>query len=489
MSDVRKFDDYVKTELNNYSSDVPGHIWDNIVAERERRKPKGFWANFSTVKNLLLLTGVLVAAGTGAWLISSTGAKGNAESNTVTNNNQPSINTPIAKNITPVAVTNQSTGNTTVAASDNNKNITLASSQPAIVSINGIANNNEAAKNLVQGNKQSNSSGNIASGKISTNTTSTLHDRNSYIPVTNNDNIDNKNNSSNQDDLLVNDETDITLVTGGSLLNRLEFTALKISGRTAGEEKLRKRDFPNVALPDCPSIEKDAAGNKVYVEFYAGPDYAIRNLSDTPNSAYLQKRKESTSFSSAFSTGFRYTRVFNNGMSIRAGINFSQINEKFTFVQGNIVQVTYSIDPVTGDTTGAYTIRGTRYKTTHNRYKTFDIPLLIGYEVGNGRLHANINAGAMINVYSWQRGEVLDINNQPVSITTGKGSSPYQYKTNLGVGLTGGVSVYYKLNDQLHLLAEPYVRYNFSTMSKEASTFKQKYSTVGLRLGVRLDLP
>ena len=59
---------------------------------------------------------------------------------------------------------------------------------------------------------------------------------------------------------------------------------------------MSKRFLPNVNLPGCPSIEENAAGNKNYIEIYAGPDYAFRSLSDTGNSTYLQKRKESTNF-------------------------------------------------------------------------------------------------------------------------------------------------------------------------------------------------
>ena len=174
-------------------------------------------------------------------------------------------------------------------------------------------------------------------------------------------------------------------------------------------------------------------------------------------------------------------------MSVRGGFNYSQINEKFKFKQGNIVQVIYIIN-ASGDTIGSYTVTGTRYKTTINNYRSIDIPIAMGYEVGNGRWHANINAGVVINIYSWQKGEILDASYNPVSITTGKNSSPYQFKTNAGIGFMGGVSVYYKLNERYHLFAEPYFRYNFSPMNKDNITLKQKYQTAGLRLGVRLDL-
>ena len=98
------------------------------------------------------------------------------------------------------------------------------------------------------------------------------------------------------------------------------------------------------------------------------------------------------------------------------------------------------------------------------------------------------SSGVIVNIYSWQKGDVLDTAYRPVNITTGKNSSPYQFKTNAGIGFIGAVSVYYKLNDKIHLMAEPYFRYNFSSMNKESITLKQKYQTAGLRLGIRLDL-
>ena len=241
----------------------------------------------------------------------------------------------------------------------------------------------------------------------------------------------------------------------------------------------------NISIP-CPEAEKNAAGNKRYLEFYGGPDYAFRSFSDTANSSYLQKRKESTKVLSAFSFGIRYTKVFENAVSFRTGINYSQVNERFRYEQGHVVQHIFIIDG-NGDTTGTYTSTGTRFKTTHNRYKTIDVPLLIGYEMGNTRFHSNINGGLVVNVYSWQKGDVLNSANEPVSITTGKNNSPYQFKTNVGIGLMGAASFYYKLNGRMHLLAEPYIRYNFSAANKADITLKQKYTTAGIRLGARFD--
>ncbi|MEO5646772.1 MAG: outer membrane beta-barrel protein, partial [Chitinophagaceae bacterium] len=234
---------------------------------------------------------------------------------------------------------------------------------------------------------------------------------------------------------------------------------------------------------------------------YAGPDYAFSNyktFGDTSSSNYAKKRKESTGFSSAYSAGARFTKVFNNAMSLRTGVNYSQINEKFKYI--NLAEIrfitvitTRVIIRAPGDTiyindTLRYQQSGSRVKTTYNKYRSIDIPLMFGYEMGNGKLHANLSAGAIINIYSWYKGDVLDSLYQPVSITTGKNSSQYQYKTNIGVGFITSVSVYYKLNDKWHLLLEPYFRYNLSPMSKENLNLQQRYHAAGLRAGIRLDL-
>jgi len=283
-------------------------------------------------------------------------------------------------------------------------------------------------------------------------------------------------------------------------MNTILFSPFKFSNarELSGTKILNSQ---NIKLPDCPKIESNAAGNKMYWEVYAGPDRAYENYKsygDTASNNYLEKRKASTKFASAFSAGVRYTKVFNNGTSVRAGINYTQVNEKFLYFNPNEIKnvtviTTRVVIRAPGDTiyisdTLQYQQTGTRIKTTYNRYRNIDIPLVIGYELGNGKIHANINAGVIINVYSWYKGDVLDTLYQPVSITTGKNNSAYQFKNNIGVGFLGSVSVYYKITDKLHLVLEPYFRYNLSPMSKENLNLQQKYHIAGLHAGIRFDL-
>lgn len=465
MNSNRQFDEHIKGQFNNYAPDVHSRIWENIIAEKDKKRPPGFWISMLNGRTKLLILGLIIALSSGgAWIFFNKNItpnnKKNAAENRSTGNKtgrsevQPSLaqqtNPPNEVNelsITPV--NDLTTSNTALLSNGGIKARIYSPSLEEDETGNGKPGTAKRNKKQLPG-----------LGNVLVNTTSPGLDK----------------------------EEDEDAYDGqGTLLGRLTYHAEKYTEkRKSGKPGLLSFD-PVIYLPDCPSIEKDAAGNKRYFEFYGGPDYAIRSLHDTGNSAYLQKRKESTKFKSGFSAGVRYTKVFNNSMSVRGGVNYSQINEKFTFSQGNIIQVIYIIN-TNGDTVGSYTTTGTRNKTTINRYRSIDIPIVVGYELGNGKLHANINAGAIINIYSWQNGDVLDPSGNPVSITTGKSSSPYQFKTNAGLGFIGAASIYYKLNDRLHLMAEPYFRYNLTPMSKETSTLKQKYQTAGLRLGIRLDL-
>ncbi len=460
MNNNRQFDEYIKEQFSNFAPDVHPRIWENIIAEKDKKRPAGFWVSMFNSRNKLLLLGLIIALSSGgAWIYYN--------KNFSTPNSQTAVENKKADRKITVAENGQIPGQLPFASDVTTANGTPAdnnptNSNPAFTTNGGIKasitspmlqpdnENNSATNAVVKTNKYYTGLGNVL-----VNTTSAGLEEDEYAGQ-------------------------------GTLLGRLTYNAEKYTEKRISGKPEKLSFNPIVFLPDCP-IEKDAAGNKKYLEFYAGPDYAIRSMHDTGTSVYLQKRKESTKFKSGYSAGARYTKVFNNSMSVRGGVNYSQINEKFTFKQGGLIQVTYIINS-NGDTIGSYTTTGSRYKTTINRYRSIDIPIVVGYELGNGKLHANINAGAIVNIYSWQNGDVLDTNGNPVSITTGKGSSPYQFKTNAGVGFIGAVSVYYKLNDRLHFMAEPYFRYSFSPMNKESITLKQKYQTAGLRLGIRLDL-
>lgn len=506
MSNHIPFDNHVREQLGQYGPPVPPHLWEVIAAGQDKKKPRAFWWRLFTRPAFWLLLLLATGGGVAYWLTADnnqpvetvpvavqTGEQA-ADKTTavndipVSNNGSNQIAPSVTASATPIVPA-------ATVASDNN-GTTAAVSQDKLPAATGIVNNN---------NNAANSGGTAAPHRTNINFANTpanqfVRSKKQYnnFPVATRSAVD-------ANDGTVNDAAytaDAAMVSSLSLPALAAMAADKLGKQSAtGTTDLRKKAMANLNLPDCPGIEADAAGNKRYFEVYAGPDMGIRSFgsfgADSTSDAYLQRRKQSTKFRSAFSAGVRYTRVFANGISLRTGVNYSQLNEKFQYINPKDIRYILVITPrdviIGGVNTTIYdTLRyvqeGTRVRTTYNRYRNVDIPLQVGYEFGNGRLHTNISAGVIVNLYSWQRGDMLDSAYQPVSITTGKANGDYGFRTNIGAGFLGCVSMYYKLNSRLHILAEPFLRYNFNPITSDKLNITQKYHTIGLRLGVRWDL-
>ncbi|MEO6489215.1 MAG: hypothetical protein ABIO04_04670 [Ferruginibacter sp.] len=465
MKNNSSLDDHIKKQFSNYKPDVPAHIWQNIVAGKERKRPVLWFSFYNKTALLLLLGASIIATGIILYKVNYN----NLQHKTGNNSPEKIKHDP-----------------SDIASQNGNKNkyteplTTETVSAPTVIDPLTINNNSifvEPLEKKSSRNKQYPAANSDIIGGADRQTNNPKGRKffkwKTGVAISAPDIV---NESEGQGEIANADYND--------LLKNASYMNFDLLHSSRGDLSLHTINIPELNIP-CPRLKR-GSGNG-YVEVYGGPDHSFRSITDTGNSVYMKKREESSTFSSAFSAGIRYTKVFNNGMSFRTGLNYSQINEKFKYQEGNIIQVVY-ITNANGDTTGSFSTSATRYKTTYNKFKTIDIPLLIGYEVENGRFTFNFNAGAIVNIYSWQRGDVLDTAYKPISITTGKGSSPYQFKTNSGIGFLAAASIYYKLTDRMHLLAEPYFRYNFSPASKSDLTLKQKYNTAGIRLGLRFDL-
>ncbi len=470
------FDKHVKEQLVGLRPEVPAYIWENIVAVQGRKKP-AIWGWFTGLNMaaaaLLLLTASLLTYYFvhNANTVSSTSIIADTQQSPSTNKTTNDNNS--------TAIPDQSASNTGTENQSNN-----TSTNTSAVN-NNVAdqNNSNNLRSAVQNNAAKlsiKSKAGIASEQAGSNTKQQHSSQRLTDPGNVSLNIINVNADKNDIPFVENQKSNGT----DKFLSAGFFSAGLLQQNNQFNPRLKMPVFAKLAAVPCPKAEREAAGNKTYVEVYGGPDLVIRSISDYNNGAYEQQRRESSHTILSYSAGVRYTKVFGSGMSIRTGLNYSQISENFSQVKGHVTQNVY-ITNDRGDTTGTYTMTGTRYKKNTNKFKSIDIPVMAGYEFGNGRLHTNINAGAMINLRSSQSGFVVDPNGNTVDV---KQSSVYRYKNNTGVSLAGAVSVYYKLNEKLHILAEPYFRYSLSPITQDELTLKQKYHTAGLRVGFRLDL-
>jgi len=466
------FDDHVKEQLGNYSPEVPGHLWDNIKNKKDKRRPFFFFfRNPAAWLFFLLLTGFGVTYFSIDFVNNemtsvNSGKKTNVisvEHKTFASNEKAKAIGQTTHNDLKDAHISESPRVNSLA--DRNEMVDLSSNtNAAMIVANASSGNRTAGKKQVSVSEKNFS--NKPKIHIEGKSSSTISQQ--CI-----DEVNTKNNDLPMD--VPNEDLNLTFLPQSIDL-------LKLPG--ASLPSLKTVSLPNLNIP-CPDNSK-SSNSRSYIDMYGGVDYVLRQFTDTPNSSYLKTRKESTSFASAYSAGIRYTKLFGNGFNIRAGLNYSQINEKFKYVQGNIIQVVFIIN-ASGDTIGSYQTSNTRYKTSYNHYKTLDIPVTLGYELTKNKWSLNFNTGLIFNIHSWNQGEVLNESLQPVNIS-GETSNPYQFKTNIGIGGIGAISLYYSLNDKLSVMAEPYFRYNFSSMNKTDITLKQKYHTSGIKLGIRINL-
>lgn len=253
--------------------------------------------------------------------------------------------------------------------------------------------------------------------------------------------------------------------------------------------------FHQFPAPECPSFYNDQAG--MYLDFYFSHEYGFRELSpkNTVLQSYASQRDSTESGQYSFSAGARISFILPSGWGVKSGINYSQINEKFSFTDpdDSMTETVIVIDTVlingiptaVSDTTTT-TIPGTTEITTYNKYRFIDIPILATYEAPlNDRWYFNVNGGVLFNLTFSQKGRFLDEAGEPVWFTSSRADRVEAYKMSVGLSFYGSLALHYVWNDHFDLFLEPNFRYYTGSLTTEEYGLNQKYLTTGLMTGVR----
>jgi len=469
MSINDQMDQLIRDKMKDWSSPVSDSVWNNIQTENEKRR--GFWFWFANPKNRLSMFGtlILVSTGIGIYLAAytkQTKTDQNLFSNKIASEKLSSFSGNINSKSLSASTTNSHFSNPTTQTNSTN--------QTSRKKINATSTFVDESNELFLEEIKKSPSPSYASNEkqsedvFKKNKTKGFTEKKSKTTI-----------KAGEEGQITDDVEDESI----TLNNEIQKADL-ISTSNVISLKLIPKTFPVLKIP-CPQGEKYPRIQ--YLESYAGGDLTLRQFTDTANSAYLKLRESSTSTSLAYNLGLRYVRVFRNNWLIRAGLHYGQINEKFSYKQGNVIQTIFIVNN-NGDTTGSYQSTYTRFKTTYNRYRTFDLPISVGHQYKLNQWNIQLDAGAVINLTSFNSGEVLNAQQQPVTIHSDGTSNPYQLKRNIGVGFIGSIGAYYPMNDQWSLFAESNVRYNPTSMTQAGLSLKQKFHTGGIRLGFRFNL-
>ena len=174
---------------------------------------------------------------------------------------------------------------------------------------------------------------------------------------------------------------------------------------------------------------KKAIRGKWSLDIYASPDYPIFR-----GEPYVESK-----FS--YTVGLRIEHSFGKRFSGKIGIQFSQINFKFSDSSGYVGP---------------------------NHLMSLDLPVLAGYSWGNETLGMTINTGVVFNLYSWPHS-----------------NSPSYFKTNTGLSLYLGFNVKKQISNRIDIFTEPFYRYQLSPMTVSSVYYGKFIDVVGLSFGAR----
>jgi len=244
------------------------------------------------------------------------------------------------------------------------------------------------------------------------------------------------------------------------------------------ENEIRDYDA-NRLLTDCPSFIETRPG--FHLELYVSPDYAVRSFSSADRGLenYIDQRIVTEEPFFSYSAGFRISYTMKTGMAFKTGLNYSQINERFDYINPDSIQI-LTLEDGEGNIIEQTTLYGRGEIRTHNAYKSLDIPLLVALEMPfNDKFSVGLNTGVFVNMLFSQKGTFLDEELKPVSIS---GSN---YKSSLGLSFTGSIAMHYYLSPRLDFMIEPNLRYYSQSFTSDSYPVTQEYLKLGLLTGIR----
>jgi len=495
------FDKFVSDKLGDHQSPVPQGLWEKIERKKDKEPRGGFWWFSGTAIWAALF---LLIAGLGsAFYLMNGETKDDALSKTAA----AKKNSGLATNTT--AIPELGDNNKAETAAGNAADDDADKKQNEIIPTDNVQNSStteakdgNAKTNKVIENQETNSSTKQQTKKKGyTNNKTTFSTEDVIAAGTNKLNFTKKQKRNSGSTFNRKDDKtqqpDLSPITTADLSNAyIPFTKGKLAINSKMLSAGSKNEFDLSKLKiwgiDCPTAGRPRR-NDLYLEVFASPDMAMKSVSGS-NAAILQKKDSTESTQLGYTAGLRLSKSIGDNLLLKAGFQFSQINERFDLRTENERRITTVItirtvttpsgtDTMIRDTTTLEQI-GYSLRTTYNKYRSFDIPLLLSYEFGNENLKFAVNAGVILNLRSWYSGETI---NDSLAVVSMNSKSSPTFKQNIGLGLYAGFSIIKPLNNHVDFFLEPHFRYNLGNMTSGA-TYTQKFNAAGLSLGIRYKL-
>ena len=251
-------------------------------------------------------------------------------------------------------------------------------------------------------------------------------------------------------------------------------------------QQISKLDAPKYSIegldlgdPKCAKFSAKIRFD-LYVDGIASYDYAFKSLTTKTgeDTNYRDRRSSTEAFYYAFTAGTRFSLVTSNGWALRTGLVYANVGELFKYVNVD------AIEPTTGEVSLLEI-------TKTNRFQTFDVPVILGYEMDFKNFVLHVNTGAYINLLFEKKGFILSPDLNPVSLDSRYAEefgSYSPFRNHVGASLFGSIGINYKLSSHVQLIIEPHFKSNLRSITIDSYSLNQKYLTTGLITGLRFKL-
>jgi hypothetical protein len=204
----------------------------------------------------------------------------------------------------------------------------------------------------------------------------------------------------------------------------------------------------------------------------------------------LNSRKRTERELEAYQFGLGFTLQHRSGFNFSTGLNFTQINERFQLKTSvvkvdTVYDVKYLVINLSNDTVPIYgevpfETKTTYQKAYYNKYRMFDVPLLVGYRHEGHDFSIGAQAGVFVNLNLATKGQFLKSTEEAMNIDTAG-----IFKSNIGWSYYFGLTAGYMVNENLEFYASPFVRRYPKDFTTDSYAIRQRYNLYGLNVGVR----
>lgn len=461
---MKDIDKSFRSKLDSYPSEVPDGLWDKIALDLDQKEDKRRigWMFKSIIASAIIL--LVIGALVGIQLLRS----GDNDSKVSLDSSAPSLSSDISFAEAELKKESYRSTTTESASSDQQTQLNSYSEQHYATQ--------NAEINLTTSTAEGSNNIQIASGTSSSN---------SLIQAS----LDSKATESelaikNAQKLTTQDRSLATILASNKRKSALDespiIPQLKSQLSSTAQEEFVACSSMEKTHVYCPGNITTRPG--FHAEFYLSPEFAVRSLTTRLDGFenYRSQRNDTEDQLYSFSTGFRASYTTKAGFTLKSGLNYTQINERFDYINPDSVRVIVEIDTNTGDTLDVRTEYGIGSTRTHNTYRMVDIPVLIGMELPfHDRFSLSINTGVYFNLLFIAEGRHLRTDFSPGAF---EGDT---FKPSLGLSFYGSLSMQYYLNPQVDLIIEPNLRYFSQSFTTENHPLAQEYLKVGLITGLR----